>query len=237
MTKKFIMTVGTVFALSAMLASVAFAGIPFAPFSTCTIGITQTAPLSNACTSAFSPPVVRLCPGGTAAPLGFDTVSFDLVILDALANPVVGATLSTYELFGNVNIATAGATTDVTSASGSGTVTIEGGGGCGNVGVCADGVLICEIEVRSADVALSNKACTLPAAGTSFINASDYSNGTCGYVNNFGPVTPGINNCWDTNCSGAVEATDITGKKGQSGLLNHFGHGGPLGATSNCPAP
>lgn len=234
MTKKFLTTVGTVLGITAM-ASIAFAGIPFAPFSTCNVTIDQTGEVRAICISNFEPDVTRLSPGPVGA---FDnSVTFNLVILDALANPVSGASVSAYELNRQVNIATAGDDTDVTDASGNATISLTAAAGYGDVGICADGVLICQVEVRSPDVAAGAlpAKCNIPT-GTSQVNGADFTNSSCGFIANFGTVTPGVNNWWDLTCDNAVGAADVNGLKGAvNGALPHFGDIGATGAKNTCP--
>jgi hypothetical protein len=239
MSKKLILTIGLVLGLSIGLASLASAGIPSRPFSTCSVSIVQF-PIRPNCINNFTPDVVRLCPS-TVAPV-FDSVTFNVTIMDALLQPVTSANISVYELSGVVNIATGGATTATTGTNGKASVTVSNGSGCGQIGVCADGVLICEVNVRSPDIANTNipAGCTLPTTGTSFVNSSDKNNTSCGFNVKFGPVTPGTNDCWDMNCDNLVNSTDtnggfVAGCGVCGGWNNHFGHGAPLGGKSTCP--
>jgi hypothetical protein len=241
MSKKLIVTIGLVLGLSIGLASVASAGIPFRPFSTCTVSIVQLPTRPN-CINNFTPDVVRLCPSAIA-PV-FDSVTFNVTILDALAAPVTNALISVYELSGVVNIATGGATTASTNTLGKASVTVSQGGGCGQIGVCADGVLICEVNVRSPDIANTGlpsvAGCTLPTTGSTFVNSNDKGNTSCGFNVKFGPVTAGTNDCWDLNCDNLVNSTDtgggfVAGFGVSGGWLQHFGHSGALGAKSTCP--
>lgn len=239
MSKKLIVTIGLVLGISTCLASVAFAGIPFRPFSTCTVSIVQLPTRPN-CINNFTPDVVRLCPS-TTAPL-FDSVTFNVTILDALSQPVTAAAISVYELSGVVNIATGGATTATTGTNGKASVTVSQGSGCGQIGVCADGVLICEVNVRSPDIANTGlpAGCTLPTTGSSVVNSNDKGNTSCGFNVKFGAVTAGVNDCWDMDCDNLVSSFDTGGRLippfGVSGgWLQHFGHSGALGAKSTCP--
>jgi hypothetical protein len=64
--------------------------------------------------------------------------------------------------------------------------------------------------------------------------------GLCGFNVKFGPVTTGVNDCWDLNCDTIVNSTDVNGGFIPScgvcgGFVQHFGHGAPLGALSTCP--
>lgn len=228
--------IGTV-AFIALLCSAgsARAGLPFRPFCTCNITVAQS-PARPQCLSDFAPDVVRLCPDPSQNPT-LDSVTFDLVILGAVAAPIVGATVKAYEMSGSVNIAQGGSTADITDQQGRATIAVTHASGYGWIGVCAGGVLICEIEVRSPDVATSGipSFCVLATSGTSFVNASDVTNPSCGFLARFGAVTPGENNWWDLNCDGAVNAPDILGHLGQGGVLQHFGHGASLGAKGTCP--
>jgi hypothetical protein len=192
--------------------------------------------VTSRCIDNFEPDVVRLCPGaGTQV---FDVVTLDLVILDALGAPSEGAFVRPYEISGIVNMATGAFTSDTVDASGQASITISRGSGYGRVGVCAAGVLICEIEVRSPDVAagvLVNSCSVLPTGSTSFVNASDFSNPSCGFNAKFGPVTLGVNSSWDLDCNNSVNANDVLGFLGKGGLNQHFGHGAPLGPKDTCP--
>lgn len=225
--------------LCVLTAAPSRAGIPFPPLNTCRVTVTQY-PCRPKCLADFTPEVIRLCPSSTA-PV-FDSVRFDLTIVDALAFPVSGVFLSVYELSGTVNIATGGSTTDVTDSLGHGSVIVDRGSGCGQVGVCADGVLICEVNVRSPDIALTSvpTGCTLPVTGTSFVNSSDKMNPSCGFNVHFGPVIPGSNDCWDLNCDNFVNSVDTNGGLAPpcpfgSGWVQHFGHGAALGTKNTCP--
>jgi hypothetical protein len=236
MSKKLIATVGLVLGISTCLATAALAGIPFAPYSTCAVAITQN-PTRTGCMTSYNPDVVRLCPS-TATPI-FDSVSFSMTILDALAAPVSGASVTLYETSGTLNIVNA--TTATTNASGKATVTVAQGGGNGRLGVCAGGVLICEVYVHSPDVNNGALAANCTAVqGT--VNLSDITNTTCGFnaASKFGPVVFGSNDGWDLDCNLAVNASDINGNLVagmglQGGVNQHFGHSTPLGAKSTCP--
>jgi hypothetical protein len=234
MSKKLIATIGVVVGLTTCLAAVAFAGIPFAPFSTCAVSIVQS-PIQTKCINNWNPDVVRLCPS-LATPV-FDSVTFTLTILDALAAPVFGATLTAYETSGVVNIANGGTAT--TNALGQGSITVSQGGGYGRMGVCAAGVLICEVAVRSNDPAFSNAGtvagCTLPTAVNSVVNANDVTNPSCGFAAKFGVVTVGVNESWDLDCTNIVNFTDVLGVGGKSGVTPHFLHLAILGAKTTCP--
>lgn len=212
----------------------AIADLPYPPFSTCAIVITQS-PSRTQCIDNFEPDVVRLCPS-TGSPQ-FDRVRFDATIRDWTGIPVTGAVLTAYETAGIVNIAAGGSTTDTTDAEGRGSIEVVAAGGYGRIALCASGVFIREIQVRSPDVAQTTlpSGCRLPTQGTSWVSASDKTNPSCGFTANFGAVTTGVNDSWDLNCDGVVNASDAQGMLGKGGFLQHYGHGGILGARSACP--
>lgn len=223
------------------LASLAAAGLPFAPFSTCRISIDQYPPRPG-CVANFEPDVVRLCPAGSSGSPVFDTVTFDLTICDALAQPYPNAIVGAYELSGTINIANGGATTATTDSRGKAIIVLSGGSGHGEVGVCAAGVLICKVNVRSPDVANHSlpTGCAMPTTGSSIVNSSDKVNTLCGFTIHFGPVTVGSNDAWDLNCDNLVNSSDtggqlVPGYGVSGGWLQHFGHASPLGAKSTCP--
>lgn len=206
--------------------------------SSCEIVITQAACPRPACI-ASSPPVVRLCPTG-----GFDQVDFRVAVRDSLGTPLARIPLKPVERTGNVNLKTGSFTMPTTDTNGEATVSVTAGSGYGLVDICAGGVLlICEIAVRSPDVAFGGlgSPCVFSTTATSTVNAADYSIGSCGYGTKFGVVTIGVNSDWDLDCSGAVSAADIVGNVcppfGQAGgLIQHWNHsGGPLGPKNACP--
>jgi hypothetical protein len=139
------------------------------------------------------------------------------------------------ELSGTVNIASGGATTAITDSEGLATIFLAGGSGSGSVAVCAGDTPLCPIQIRTPDVAGTPTGCALPTSGTSFVNAADIVNPTCGFLAKFGPVTPGVNDGWDLTCDGSVNALDVTGVLGKGGVLQHFGHGAALGSLIGCP--
>lgn len=220
--------------LAVLIPALAFAGIPFAPFSTCDATIDQTGEVRTQCVDNFEPDVVRLTPGPPGA---FDSATFDLTILDAQGIPVAGAIISAYELDHVLNISTAGDDTDTTDALGEATIDITAAGGYGNMGICADGVLICQVEVRTPDTASGNLPgkCNLPTS-ISFVNGADFGNSSCGFIANIGPVTPGVNSWWDLTCDNNVNVFDVNGLKGGvNGALPHFGDLGAMGTKNTCP--
>ncbi len=221
-------------ALSMLLPTIASGDLPYPPMSTCQVSIVQN-PVRTQCVEGFAPDVVRLCPSGQS-PV-FDSVTFDLTILDAFAAPVSGVAVKAYEVSGLLNIATGGSTSDTTDGKGKASVSVFRASGYGRLGVCADGVLICEVEVRSPDVSFNALpvGCFLPTTGTSFVNATDYSNGSCGFGSKFGAVTTGTNSSWDLDCNSVVNASDVTGTLAKGGMLQHYGHGAPLGPRNTCP--
>ncbi len=217
-----------------LLGTPSMAKLPFRPFCTCNVTIVQT-PSRPACLES-EPEIVRLCPDPAGLP-SFDAVTFDLVVLDALATPVSNSEVTAFEMSGSVNIPPGGATKDTTDLEGRASITISQASGYGLIGVCTYGVMICNVEVRSPDVAASAipTGCALPTTGTSFVNGSDVTNPSCGFLARFGSVTVGENSWWDLNCDAAVNASDVLGQLAKGGVLQHFGHGGALGAKSTCP--
>ena len=136
---------------------------------------------------------------------------------------------------GIVNIANGGATTAETDVAGLATVSLHGASGYGRVVLCADGVPLCRLSVRSPDV---NKGATpdLCGIGTGMtaVNGADINNPTCGFLANFGAVTVGVNDGWDLNCDNNVNGSDVTGSLGKGGVLQYFGDTGTLGAKNGC---
>jgi hypothetical protein len=180
--------------------------------------------------------IVRLCPLAT-----WDHVAFRGIVRTAAGVPLPGVPVKPVELAGTVNLTTGQFTTVLTNAAGEFAVEVRAGSGCGRLGVCAGNVFLnCAVLVRSPDVAggPTPAGCPLPAAG-SFVNASDAVNPACGYLAMFGPVGP-HNECYDLNCSGAVNAADVNGTICppfglNGGLLQHFGHGGAIDMKNTCP--
>ncbi|MFN0151779.1 MAG: hypothetical protein ACKVU1_13860 [bacterium] len=237
MSKKLIVVMGMVLALTACLATVATAGIPFPATSTCTITITQF-PTRLICLTSWDPDVVRLTPAGSTASPVFDRVSITVRVRDAFNAVVPGALVAYSEQSGIVNIANGGATTATTDAAGLATVTLHAASGYGRVALCADGVQLCNVQVRSPDV---NKGSTplLCGLGTvaSSVAGSDITNPVCGFLVNFGPVTVGVNDGWDVNCDNSVSGSDVTGLLGKGGVLQYFGDTGTLGSLNSCALP
>jgi len=237
MSKKLIVVMGMVLALSACLTTVATAGVPFPANSTCTITITQF-PTRLQCLTSWDPDVVRLTPAGsTASPL-FDRVSVVVRVRDANNAVVSNALVGFSEQSGIVNIATGGATTAMTDVNGLATVALHAASGYGRVALCADGVQLCNVQVRSPDV---NKGATPALCGlgtaASAVAGSDINNPVCGFIANFGAVTVGINDGWDMDCNNAVAGGDINGSLGKGGVLQYFGDSGTLGALNSCALP
>jgi hypothetical protein len=234
MSKRLIVTLGMVLAISACLATAALAGVPFPATSTCTITVTQF-PTRTACITA-DPDIVRLTPAGSTASPVFDRVTISVRVRDANNIVVSGANVSFSEQSGIVNIANGGATTATTDAAGLASVTLHAASGFGRVALCADGVQLCNVIARSPDV---NKGSTplLCGLGTgaSAVAGSDITNPACGFIVQFGTVTPGVNDGWDIDCNGAVAGADITGLLGKGGVLQYFGDSGTLGALNACP--
>lgn len=237
MSKKLIVVMGMVLALSACLTTVATAGVPFPANSTCTITITQF-PTRLICLTSWDPDVVRLTPAGSTASPVFDRVSITVRVRDANNAVVSNALVGFSEQSGIVNIANGGATTATTDAAGLATVALHAASGYGRVALCADGVQLCNVQVRSPDV---NKGSTPPlcglGTGTSAVAGSDITNPACGFLINFGPVTVGVNDGWDINCDNNVSGSDVTGLLGKGGVLQYFGDTGTLGALNSCALP
>jgi hypothetical protein len=218
--------------------SSAFAGVPFPPLSTCTVTIAQY-PTRTICISSYDPDVVRLTPAGsTASPLA-DRISVVVRVRDANESPVVGALVVFSEETGVVNIADGGATSAVNDADGAAAVALHGASGYGDVVLCADGVALCRLEVRSPDVTKSvhPDLCGI-SSGSSSVNGGDINNPLCGFLANFGPVTAGVNAGYDLDCTGFVAGRDIIGDLGgRGGVLEYFGDSGTLGSKNNCLVP
>lgn len=131
-----------------------------------------------------------------------------------------------------------GATTAITDSEGLATIVLHGASGYGRVALCADGVLLCELQVRSPDVVKSAqaKSCVL---GTAFsaVNGSDIVHPLCGFLVNFGAVTAGVNDGYDFDCSGSVNGNDVLGGLFDTGMIRFFGDTGTLGARNECANP
>ncbi len=227
-----VLLLSVVFAL-AVCPLPAFAGIPFPPYCTCTLSVSQIPPRPQCL--ALTPAVLRLCPDAAAAP-AFDALSITVRVRGAVNTPIPSAFVTFSERSGTVNIATGGSTTALTTAQGLATVSLTRASGSGRVALCADGIELCSVQVRSPDVSSTAipSGCTLPVAGTSFVNGAEILNPACGYLSQFGPVTTGVNDAWDLNCDGFVNPIDVIGALGKGGLLQHFGHGGVLGNKNIC---
>ena len=137
-----------------------------------------------------------------------------------------------------VNIANGGATTAITDASGLASISLHAASGFGRVALCADGVQICNLFVRSPDVLKSSSPtlCGLGTGATS-VAGSDITNPACGFIVNFGPVTVGVNDGFDLSCDNGVNGADINGILGKGGVLQYFGDIGTLGAFNACELP
>jgi hypothetical protein len=224
--------------LCAAFCSPAVGDVPFPPFSSCTVTVTQYPPRPS-CLDDFEPDVVRLTPAGsTASPL-FDRVSVSVRVRGTDGSVIPNALVSFYETSGVVNIASGGATTALTDSEGAAVVTLHAGSGYGRVALCADGVQVCYIDVRSPDVARTTlpTGCVLSTVGSSFVSGVDLTHGICGFQSNFGPVTVGDNEMFDLSCDGVVNGWDVIGHLGKGGALQYFGDGGVLGAKNQCPVP
>ncbi|MFN0151138.1 MAG: Ig-like domain-containing protein [bacterium] len=226
-------------ALAVSASTVVSAGVPFPPLSTCAITITQF-PTRLVCITSWDPDVVRLTPAGSTASPVFDRVSITVRVRDALDVAVADAVVLFSEQSGIVNIANGGATTALTDAAGMATVALHAASGYGRVALCADGVPLCELMVRSPDVNKSGHptlGCGL-STGSSSVSGSDITNLVCGFLAHFGPVTPGVNDGWDMNCDGFVGGSDIFGGiSGRGSVMQYFGDTGTLGATNDCTLP
>jgi hypothetical protein len=223
-----------VIALGLLCASASSAGVPFAPLSTCTITITQFPP-RPICMTNWDPDVIRLTPAGSTASPAFDRASVTVRVRDA-NNAVISNVIVTFsEQSGIVNIANLGSTAAFTNQFGLATVALHGASGYGRVALCADGVQICNLQVRSPDV---NKGSTPMlcglSTGTSVVAGSEIINPVCGWLANFGTVTIGVNDGWDLDCNGQVSGADVTGTLGKGGVLQYFGDSGTLGAVNFC---
>ncbi|MFN0151140.1 MAG: hypothetical protein ACKVU1_10610 [bacterium] len=224
-------------ALTTCAASDVGAGVPFPPLSTCTVTITQI-PTRLQCITSWEPDIVRLTPAGSTANPPIDRVSIAVRVRAADALPVAGAFVSFAEVAGIVNISSSGATTAITNGAGLATVLLHGASGFGEVALCADGVELCRLAVRSPDLnkGPSPNLCGL-GTGVSAVAGSEINNPVCGMLANFGPVTVGVNDGWDFTCDHAVSGLDINGFLGKSGILQYFGDFGTLGSKNNCTLP
>jgi hypothetical protein len=220
----------------AIIADAAFADVPFPPLSTCTVTVTQFPP-RPACFNDWEPDVVRLTPAGSNAVPVFDRVSITVRVRDANNDVVPGALVSfaEQEEARKLNIANGGATTAMTDTDGLATVALHAASGNGRVALCADGVPLCNLQVRSPDVEKCGITilCGIGTAASS-VSGCDITHATCGFLVNFGPVTVGDNEGYDLDCSWSVSGPDITGQLGKGGVLQYFGDIGTLGSQNAC---
>jgi hypothetical protein len=219
--------------VSAVYTDWATADIPDPGMSTCNFIVTQGCNRTQ-CIDNFDPDVIRLTPDPGAFP-AFDIVEVLLTVRDATGALCEGVQCGFREASGIVNLHNLGATSEVTDQNGQASISLVAGSGYGLVDVCADGVALCQLEVRSPDVNKGSlpSACVLPTSGMTAVNAADITNGTCGFLAKFGAVTPGVNNAWDLNCDGFVNGPDILSTK--CGAYRFFGDVGSLGALQSCP--
>jgi hypothetical protein len=215
------------------------AGVPFPSTSTCTISVTQYA-LRPACISNSEPDVIRLTPAGSNAMPPADRASIAVRVRDQTGTPISGAVVQLAERGQSwpnlyLNISNGGSTTAITDAEGLATVSLHAGSGNGIVDLCADGVALCSVQVRSPDVVKGGTTalCGLGTA-SSAVAGADITNPTCGFLVHFGPVTAGENEGFDMNCDWNVSGPDITGQLGKGGVLQYFGDSGTLGAWNDC---
>ena len=223
--------VGAAVSLAAF-AHIASADVPFPPLSTCTVTVTQF-PARPVCLTA-SEPVVRLTPAGSTANPVFDRVSITVRVRGATGVPVSNAVVVLSEVSGNVNITSSGATTAVSDATGLATVSLHAASGYGRVALCADGVQLCNLQVRSPDVNQSDIFNCGFGTASSCVSGTDITNPSCGFLVHFGPVTQGVNDGFDLSCDGDVSGADINGQLGKGGVLQYFGDCGTLGGKNAC---
>jgi hypothetical protein len=177
----------------------------------------------------------------------WDRIEFRGTVRDAAGVPLPGIPVKPLEI-GASTLNLSSFTVAVTNAVGDFAIIVDGGSGCGIVSVCAGtaatgtAVLACRAMVRSPDVAHGPLPpnCPLPTAVNSTVNASDLTNPACGYLAKFGLVVPGFNDCYDLNCNGIVNASDVQGTLCppfgvNGGVLQHFLHAGFLGMRNTCP--
>ncbi len=219
----------------ALLTTALHAGPPSAPHSDCTISVTQAQCLRPSCLAA-DPIILRLCPAGE-----FDRAVFDLVVRDANGLPCADVPVKAVELSPTARISSGGASADATDADGRASIELGRASGHGLVGICAGGVILREVEIRTFDVAVGAlpSQCAFPSSGNSIVNSSDVTNLACGFLSKFGLVTPGVNGAWDLNCDGRVNASDVNGTLcppcGLCGSwYSHAFHGRGL-SLSSCP--
>jgi len=161
-------------------------------------------------------------------------VTFSIVARDA-NGVLAGIPVKAAAVSGTLRVIPTATTSTITAGDGSATIVVTGGSGCGRLAVCADGVVLCTVEARSPDAnrGAIPSLCGPGTCGTggSFVNGADITNPLCGFVINFGTAIPGVNQCWDINCSGTVNGVDINAVPCVSGpgVIPHFGHGGASG--------
>ena len=222
-----------------VLVATALAGPPFPGTSTCTVTVTQF-PIRPACMSNWEPDVVRLTPAGSAAVPLFDLVSVTVRVRNAnyqvIPNAVVS--FSEQEPALELNISNGGSTTALTDSEGLATISLSGAAGFGLVALCADGVPLCALQVRSPDIGKSGgpAGCGLGTVSSS-VSGFDINDPACGFLVHFGPVVVGDNDGFDLNCDWSVNGADITGSLGKGGVLQYFGDTGTLGDQNPCLMP
>lgn len=217
-----------------MCPAIVEAAFPYPPLCTCTVTITQFPP-RPACIASFEPDVVRLTPAGSTATPAADQAMVTVRVRDANNTVIANAIVELVEEAGTVNIADGGAPWAETDPFGLATVFLSGASGSGRIVLCADGVPLCRLSVRSPDVAkgATPELCGI-GTGASAVNGSDINNPVCGFLAKFGAVTPGINDGWDLNCDENVNGSDVIGILGKGGVLQYFGDTGTLGAKNAC---
>jgi len=179
-------------------------------------------------------PVVRLCPAGD-----YDALTVEFTLRDVEGAPLNGLGLSLVELSSSANLL-GGGPSGSSNGSGYGELTLSAGSGNGRVGLCVDGLVLAQFELRSPDVSgagVSSGYCALPTS-TSYVDSFDCVNEACGFDAMGGPVSTGINQCWDLNGDSYVDTFDTEGwLEGESfvgGVAQHAGHSGVLGAENSC---
>ena len=114
-------------------------------------------------------------------------------------------------------------------------MTLHAASGYGRLALCADGVPLCHLDVRSPDVYQSDLFNCGFGTASSAVSGVDITSPTCGYLVHFGAVTPGINDGFDLTCDGGVSGADVNGLLGKGGVLQYFGDIGTLGSKNACP--
>ncbi len=244
MSLRHVLKKGIILGVASCLVSLPLAALaqPDPATSTCTVTILQGPCPSTPCLG-MAPPVARLCPLPA-----WDRIEFRGVVRDAGGAVLPGLPVKPVEAPGASTLNLAVFTTDVTNALGEFFVRVDAGSGCGRLGVCvgpaAGGAVFlnCFVNVRSPDVAGGGipLTCPLPTGVNSIVNASDIINPACGFIVKFGLVVPGFNDCYDLNCNGFVNASDVNGTLCppfglNGGVLQHFLHAGFLGMRNTCP--